>query len=101
MDHGPSTSWGKDRASGYKTRLGLRMFAVYAVVYAAFVVVNAVRPEWMAARIGQLNLATVYGFGLIIFALILALIYNGLSGRAEAQYAAMFEDEIANVEDEE
>jgi uncharacterized membrane protein (DUF485 family) len=68
---------------------------------AAFVIVNAVRPEWMAARIGQLNLATVYGFGLIIFALILALIYNGLSGRAEAQYAAMFEDEIANVEDDE
>jgi uncharacterized membrane protein (DUF485 family) len=100
MDHGPSTSWGKDHASGYKTRLGLRMFVAYAVVYAAFVIVNAVRPDVMAARIGQLNLATVYGFGLIIVALILALIYNWLSGRAETQYAAMFEDEVSDVESE-
>jgi uncharacterized membrane protein (DUF485 family) len=100
MDHGPSARWGKDRASGYKTRLGLRMFAVYAVVYASFVIINAVRPDVMATRIGQLNLATAYGFGLIIVALIMALVYNALAGRAEEQYAAMFEDDETDPEAE-
>lgn len=83
MHHGESTKWGKDKASGYKSRIGLWMFALYCVVYAGFVIVNSIWPAAMAKPVRSLNWATVYGFGLIAFALILAMIYNSLSGRAE------------------
>lgn len=83
MHHGESTKWGKDKASGYKTRLGLWMFAAYCVVYAAFVIINSFWPAAMAKPVGSLNWATWYGFGLIGVALVLAMIYNSLSGRAE------------------
>lgn len=90
MDHGPSTHWGEDLASGYKTRLGLWMFLAYGIVYAGFVIINSVNPKLMAMTVGRTNLAIIYGFGLIILALIMALVYNTLASRAEERYAAMF-----------
>ena len=83
MDHGPSTDWGEDKAAEYKTRLGLWMFLVYFIAYAGFVVINSVWPQLMTKTVGGLNLAIVYGMGLIIFALVLAFIYNTLSCKAE------------------
>jgi uncharacterized membrane protein (DUF485 family) len=100
MDHGPSTHWGEDLASGYKTRLGLWMFLAYGLVYAGFVVINSVSPKLMALPVGRMNLAIVYGFGLIILALVMALVYNMLSSRAEERYAAMFGGATAEEEDE-
>lgn len=93
MDHGPSTDWGEDRAAEYKTRLGIRMFIVYLAVYAGFVVINSVRPELMGRVLGGLNLAVLYGIGLIVFALIMAFIYNALSGRAEEQTDSIYSDD--------
>jgi predicted Holliday junction resolvase-like endonuclease len=37
----------------------------------------------MGTDAGMLNLAIIYGFGLIILALVMALIYNALCGRTE------------------
>ena len=85
MKHGPATEWKEDKAAGYKTRLGLRMFFLYCIVYAGFVVINSIWPELMAKKIGSVNLAIAYGFGLIIFALILAVVYNTLCGRKEEE----------------
>jgi len=93
MEHGPSTDWGKDNASGFKTRLGLWMFALYLIVYAGFVVVNSVWPGLMERSVGSLNLAVVYGFGLIAFALVLALVYNFLSCRAEERLNDVYTDD--------
>jgi uncharacterized membrane protein (DUF485 family) len=60
------------------------MFLLYALVYAGFVIINLVRPGAMEIVLfGGLNLAVVYGFGLIVFALILALIYSRACGRRE------------------
>ena len=57
--------------------LGVFMFIPYAIVYTGFVAINLIKPTLMEAIIiFGLNLAVVYGFGLILFALILALIYN-------------------------
>lgn len=90
MDHGPSTDWGHDAAHGYKTRLGLWMFACYCLFYASFVAINLYNPLLMEAPVALgLNLATVYGFALIIVALLLALIYSWLCGRKEEQLLAM------------
>jgi uncharacterized membrane protein (DUF485 family) len=77
MLHEPAAVSGVDNAQEYKASLGVKMFIVYALVYIGFVAVNIIRPLSMEIIVFMgLNLAVVYGFGLIIFALILALIYN-------------------------
>lgn len=93
MDHGPSTEWGEDKASAYKTRLGIWMFLIYLVVYAGFVVLSSVRPDIMARLFGGLSMAIVYGFGLIVLAMIMAFIYNALSGRAEESFNTAYTDD--------
>jgi uncharacterized membrane protein (DUF485 family) len=85
MAHGPSTDWGADKASKFKTRIGVWMFALYGVVYAGFVLINTFYPSLMASDIGGLNLAIVYGFGLIFFALMLAFVYNAICSAAEEE----------------
>jgi cytosine/uracil/thiamine/allantoin permease len=88
MLHEPATPAGKDPAAPYKMRLGLKMFAVYALFYAGFVAINLLSPLTMATIVfAGLNLATVYGFALIIGALVEALIYDALCRRKEAEFA--------------
>jgi cytosine/uracil/thiamine/allantoin permease len=88
MLHEPATPGGKDPAAPYKMRLGLKMFAVYAFFYAGFVAINLLSPLTMATIVfAGLNLATVYGFALIIGAFIEALIYDALCRRKEAEFA--------------
>ncbi|MCC6484594.1 MAG: DUF485 domain-containing protein [Armatimonadetes bacterium] len=68
----------------YKARLGLWMFVVYALIYGGFVYINTFHPRLMGLDMLGVNLAVVYGLGLIVFAVILALIYNSLCARAES-----------------
>lgn len=84
MLHEPAAPSGPDNASAFKMRLGARMFVPYALVYAGFVLINLVRPVLMEKTMFLgLNLAVVYGFGLIILALIMALFYNHACVRME------------------
>ena len=83
MGHGPAVKLGRDDAASYKTRLGIWMFILYTLVYAGFVVINAVKPALMQKIIFGQTLAVVYGFGLIAFALVLAVIYNQFCTAAE------------------
>lgn len=84
MAHGPATDWGKDNAAGYKTRIGLIMFAIYGLVYAGFIFINAIKPQLMGTIIMfGVNLAIVYGFGLILLAIVFGLIYNALCTKKE------------------
>jgi len=77
MLHKPAAQNGPDHAQGYKSKLGVMMFLIYAVIYAGFVAINIISPLIMEKTIFLgLNLAVIYGFALIIIALILALIYN-------------------------
>ena len=85
MSHGPVTDWGEDKAAGKKSRLGIQMFIVYALVYAGFVIANTIEPSLMEIVIFGQNIAVLYGIGLIGFALFLALIYNHVSTKAEEQ----------------
>ena len=90
MLHEPAAPAGKDYAVAYKTRLGVVMFICYSLFYAGFVAVNLGAPELMGKIILLgMNIATVYGFALIIVALILAMIYNGLCTRQEDMLAAL------------
>ncbi len=86
MLHKPAAEGGPDHAQGYKSRLGVWMFLVYALIYIGFVALNIISPLSMEIVVFLgLNLAVVYGFGLIIFALVLALIYNYICGRKEKE----------------
>jgi len=85
MGHGPAVKLGKDNASGYKTRLGIWMFILYTLTYAVFVAINAVKPSIMQTVVMGQTVAVLYGFALIAFALVLAIIYNQLCNAAEAR----------------
>jgi uncharacterized membrane protein (DUF485 family) len=88
MLHEPAAKAGKDPAFAFKRRLGVIMFIAYAAIYAAFVLINLLSPGLMGwIALAGLNLAVVYGFGLIVLALILALIYNALCTHREAALA--------------
>lgn len=62
-----------------KSRIGIRMTILYSIVYGGFVVLSVFQPTWMGVRaVLGLNLAVSYGLGLIIIAIVFALIYNHL-----------------------
>ncbi len=85
MGHGPAVKLGKDNAQSYKTTIGVWMFIAYTITYAGFVVINAVKPSLMEKVVFGQTLAVVYGFALLGFALVLAVIYNRLCNAAEAR----------------
>ena len=85
MGHGPAVKLGKDNAATYKTKLGVRMFIAYTLVYATFVILNTVNPKIMESIIMGQTAAVIWGFGLIILALVMAFIYNSLCTKAEEQ----------------
>lgn len=110
MSHGPAVEWKEQKSTAKKAKLGIIMVLIYTFVYGAFVTINVVNPKLMKIDIGSLNLAIVYGFGLIILALVQAVIYNQYCTRleekeeaedAENEYNAensMCVENVANVE---
>lgn len=57
-------------------RYGMILFIVYALVYAGFIALSTFAPSLMARPVlSGVNLAVVYGFGLILLAFILAMLY--------------------------
>ncbi len=75
----PDSSHGDSSERRYNSRLGLTLFAIYLALYLGFVLINAFKADWMdVTAVAGLNFAIVYGFALIIFALVLALIYGAM-----------------------
>ena len=83
MEHGPSTEWRTEKSQAFKTKLGLIMFAIYTPIYLAFIFLAVISPTTMAKDVGQLNVAIVYGFGIIIIAILQAIIYNWICSNKE------------------
>ena len=66
------------------SRIGMALFAVYLLLYGGFVLLNTFSPTTMEATpIAGINVAVLYGFGLIIVAFVLALLYGLLCGPTE------------------
>lgn len=77
MLHEPSVEIGTDKAAPKKAKLGVIMFVIYTVVYAGFVLIGLTKPELMGLELlGGQNIAIVYGFGLIVLAVVMGFIYN-------------------------
>ena len=73
-----------DNAAEKKAKLGIILFFVYTFIYAGFVAIGLTKPELLGVEVlsGQ-NLAIVYGFGLIILAIVMGFIYNFMCSRLE------------------
>ena len=70
-------------------RIGFVLFVVYLLLYVGFVFLNAFAADVMEMTpIAGVNLAILYGFGLIITALILALVYGFLCKEEPAEQEA-------------
>ncbi len=88
MDHGPAVKVTEDSVvSEYKTRVGLRFFAIYGIIFVGFVGINTFFPKLMMVRVVfGLNLAVTYGFFLILTAIVMGLIYNALCTKKELEF---------------
>ena len=82
----------RDHALAAKSKLGVKLFWAYCLIYAGFVVINTLKPKLMGTEVmlGQ-NLAVVYGFGLIFLAIVLGLVYNHMCTRLEDSMRAAAE----------
>jgi uncharacterized membrane protein (DUF485 family) len=78
-----------EKSERFKQWLGLALCSAYALVYAAFVFISVYDVTLMDTLMPfGLNLAVFYGFGIILFALLLSLVYNRVCTRSEAGAAA-------------
>jgi uncharacterized membrane protein (DUF485 family) len=68
-----------EQAAARRARYGLILFAIYCLLYGGFMGLNAFAPNLMEITpLWGINLAILYGFGLIGAALVLALVYAWL-----------------------
>ena len=59
------------------------MFACFTPIYLAFIFIAVISPSTMARDVGSLNVAVVYGFGIIVLAIIQAVVYNFICSAKE------------------
>ncbi len=86
MLHEPSFEIGTDKAAPKKAKLGVIMFFIYTIVYAGFVLIGLTEPELLGLElIGGQNIAIIYGFGLIVLAIVMGFIYNYFCTKYEDQ----------------
>ena len=79
LGHGPAASGELDTAatSQRNARWGLWLFALYLFFYAGFMVISTFLPDVLDQRpVAGINLAILYGLGLILAALLLSLLYG-------------------------
>lgn len=66
------------------SRIGLTLFTLYLLLYGGFVFINTFSSKTMEATpIAGINVAILYGFGLIVIAFVFALLYGFLCGPTE------------------
>ncbi len=61
-------------------RVGLKLFAIYCLAYGAFIALNVAGPQLMPVPVvAGVNLAIIFGLGLILLAFALSLVYLGIA----------------------
>lgn len=79
-----ATDSAPESASPRRTRLGLYLFCLYLALYVGFVLLNALAPAQMERTPwAGVNLAVLYGLGLILAAFLLSLVYEVLCRRSD------------------
>lgn len=86
MLHEPSIEMGKDHSIKKKTKLGIVLFFVYLAIYTGFVLIGTLSPGLLGEDFAAgMNLAFVYGMGLIVLAAVMGLVYNYFCTRFEKE----------------
>ena len=68
----------------HNRRMGMILFVVYVLFYGGFMALSAFWPEVMSKPcLLGVNLAVVYGFALIVAALVLAMVYMKVCHRSK------------------
>lgn len=94
MLHEPAVTSGIENASKKKASLGVWFFFIYLIFYAGFVVIGVLNYELLATEVvAGLNLALIYGMGLIVFAVLLGILYN--------YFCSKYEDDLNTKEETE
>lgn len=89
--HVNSTTEEKEIVTKQKSKLGVRLFFIYLICYAGFVALGVFNYELLSTTVfSGLNLAVVYGIGLIVFAVIMGIIYN--------YYCTKYEDDAEKAD---
>jgi uncharacterized membrane protein (DUF485 family) len=84
MLHEPAAQAEIENSSKKKATLGVWFFFIYLVFYAGFVVIGVLNYELLATEVlAGLNLALIYGIGLIVFAVLLGILYNYFCSKYE------------------
>ena len=84
MLHEPQVVIATDNAAAKKSKLGIILFIVYTLIYSGLVIIGLTKPELMGLElIGGQNIAIIYGFGLIILAIVMGFIYNYICTKME------------------
>lgn len=79
FEHGASEPAAAERTNPRATRVGHALFAIYLVLYGAFVLAAAFAPGLMARTpVAGINLAVLSGLALIVVAFGFALLYDWL-----------------------
>ena len=90
--HVNSTTEEKEIVTQQKSKLGVRLFFIYLICYAGFVALGVFNYELLSTTVfSGLNLAVVYGIGLILFAVIMGIIYN--------YYCTKYEDDADKADE--
>lgn len=86
MLHEPAVELGEDLASKRKSKLGLILVSIYGLFYFAFVFIGLFFTDVLSIKLfGGLTLAVVYGFSIIILAIVMGFIYSLVCTRMEDQ----------------
>ena len=86
MLHKPAVELGEDLASKKKSKLGLKLVSIYGLFYFAFVFIGIFFTDILSIRIfGGLSLAVVYGFSIIILAIVMGFVYSLVCTHMEEQ----------------
>jgi uncharacterized membrane protein (DUF485 family) len=87
----PSEPPAEHASIGYNARLGILLFFIYLALYGGFVMVATFSPKTMERpALRGVNLAIIYGLGLIVGAFMLSIIYM-LMARSPAKSDASVE----------
>lgn len=90
--HVNSTTEEREIVTQQKSKLGVRLFFIYFICYSGFVALGVFNYELLSTTVfSGLNLALVYGIGLIVFAVILGVIYN--------HYCTKYEDKVEKADE--
>lgn len=76
----------EDLASEKKSKLGIKFFFVYLIIYAGFIAIGVFNYDLLAIEVYRgINLAIFYGGGLILLAVLMGVIYNYLCSKYESE----------------